>query len=71
VAFAPYGRAEAELAIRKALDGATVFETSTQASAPAAVRDVIQATADALAVEVVLRLAPNGVLIARAERAEA
>jgi hypothetical protein len=67
--FVPYSRADAELAIQKALEGSTVFEVS-ESSSPAAVRDEIEAAARALGVDVVVRLAPNGALIAHAERVQ-
>jgi hypothetical protein len=69
--FKSYSRNEAELAIRKALDGAKVFESSTRSSSPDAVAAMIARTAREQNVEVTLRLAPKGVLIAHAEHAAA
>ena len=64
-----YDRADADFAIRKALEGTKVFESSTQLSSPALVAATIRHAAEEQGVDVVLRLAPKGVLIAHAERA--
>jgi hypothetical protein len=63
-----YERADAADAIRRALDGTKVFESSTQLSSPDVVAAIIRHTADEQGIEVVLRMAPKGVLIAHAER---
>jgi hypothetical protein len=67
----PYSRDDAELAIRKALDGAKVFETATRKSSPDDVATVLERTAQEQGVEVALRMTPKGVLISHAEHVAA
>jgi len=65
----PYDYKDAEVDLRTALDGRQVFANSNSLSSPRRVAAILKRAAEAQGVDVDLRLAPNGVLIARAARA--
>ena len=65
----PYDYKDAELHLRTALDGRQVFANSNSMSSPRRVAAILKRAAEAQGVDVDLRLAPNGVLIASASRA--
>jgi hypothetical protein len=67
----PYDYKDAEVHLRTALDGRQVFANSNSMSSPRRVAAIIKRAAEAQGVDVDLRLAPNGVLIASAARATA
>jgi hypothetical protein len=67
----PYDYKDAEVDLRIALDGRQVFANSNQLSSPRRVAAILKRAAEAQGVDVDLKLAPNGVLIAHAARATA
>jgi hypothetical protein len=66
-----YDYKDAEADLRTALNGRQVFANSNQLSSPRRVAAILKRAAEAQGVDVDLRLAPNGVLIAHAARATA